>query len=160
MEHLESVEEARLMVEQSNKDQNLELIGTEINATHEQEKDDCAEEGISEHPNYIHLDTDGICLDDRPNQQSSHFKQFEIPSKETLVKETRKLDCNQREILDIAIRYARDLVKSRRDGNEAPNPVYLIGHGGAGAGKSTVINLVSQWCHLILSKSGDDANCP
>ena len=160
MEHLESVEEARLMVEQSNKDENLELIGNEINATHEQEKDDCAEEGVSEHPDYIHLDTDGISLDDRPNQQSSLFKQFEIPSKEALVKETRKLDCNQREILNIAIRYARDLVKSRRDGNEAPNPVYLIGHGGAGAGKSTVINLVSQWCHLILSKSGDDANCP
>ena len=37
---------------------------------------------------------------------------------------------------------------------------YLTGHGGAGAGKSTVINLVTKWCHMILSKEGDEIECP
>ena len=60
----------------------------------------------------------------------------------------------------MAIKYAKDVVKSRRDGNSAPDPIYLLGHGGAGAGKSTVINLVTKWCHLILLKPGDDLNSP
>ena len=60
----------------------------------------------------------------------------------------------------MAIKYVKDVVKSRRDGNSAPDPIYLLGHGGAGAGKSTVINFVTKWCHLILSKPGDDLNSP
>ena len=117
MMHLESVEEARLMVEESNKELNLELIGSEINATYEQDKEDCAHEGVSEHPDYLHLDTDGLNLVDRPHHQSSLFNNFDIPSRAELMKETRNLDVYQREILNIAIRYSRDLVKSRRDGN-------------------------------------------
>jgi len=35
-------------------------------------------------------------------------------------------------------------VKSRRDGNYPPTPIFLTGHGGAGAGKSTVIDIVSE----------------
>ena len=70
------------------------------------------------------------------------------------------MDEYQKEILNIAVKYAKDIVKSRRDGNIAPLPIYIIGHGGAGAGKSTVIHLVSKWCHTILAKSGDDIVCP
>ena len=74
--------------------------------------------------------------------------------------ETRKLDKFQREAVNISVKYAKDLVKSRRDGNYPPSPIFLTGHGGAGAGKSTVIHLISKWCHLILSKEGDDIECP
>ena len=49
MEQLECVEEARLMVEQSNKEAISSEIGYEINAANEQENLDCFLEGITEH---------------------------------------------------------------------------------------------------------------
>ena len=33
-------------------------------------------------------------------------------------------------------------------------------HGGAGSGKSTVINVMKQWFHRILQSSGDNPDCP
>lgn len=46
------------------------------------------------------------------------------------------------------------------EGNTPPKPPTIIGHGGAGAGKSTVINLHAEWCQLILLKAGDNLECP
>ena len=160
MEHLESVEEARYMMEQATKEDDLKDIGIQIDAALEQDQEDCQLEGLIEHPDYIHLDTDGIEQSDNGNVKTGIFKKIEIPSLSTLREETRKLDKFQREALNISIKYAKDLVKARRDGNNMPNPVYLTGHGGAGAGKSTVIHTVSKWCHQILSKEGDVLDCP
>ena len=41
-----------------------------------------------------------------------------------------------------------------------PNPTVTIVHGGAGSGKSTVINILKQWCQLILQQSRGDQECP
>ena len=60
MEHLESVEEARYMVEKSTKEVELENIGNEFNAPFEQDKEECLQEGQIEHLEYSHLDTDGF----------------------------------------------------------------------------------------------------
>ena len=160
MEHLESVEEARYMVEQSRKEIDLNEIGAEFSATHEQEQADCQDEGLNEHPDYAYMDADGVSFDDNSKIANSCFKEITIPSVQDLRKETAQLDPYQKEILNIAIKYSKDIVKSRKDGNTSPDPIYIIGHGGAGAGKSTVIHLVAKWCHLILSQSGDDMNCP
>ena len=160
MEHLESVEEARYMVEQANKEIDMDQIGIQMDAAFEQDQVDCYHEGSIPHPEYIHLDTDGIEEKCENTHEGSLFKKIDIPSLNELRKETRKLDKFQREILNISVKFAKDLVKSRRDGNIAPVPIYLTGHGGAGAGKSTVIDLVSKWCQSILSKEGDDLECP
>ena len=39
-------------------------------------------------------------------------------------------------------------------------PENLVVIGGAGSGKSTVIECLAQWCHRLLVKPGDDPNCP
>ena len=36
----------------------------------------------------------------------------------------------------------------------------MIGHGGAGSGKSTVINVLYQHITHILRRDGDDPDCP
>ena len=160
MEHLESVEEAKYMVEQSTKEVDNEGIGSSLNPEHEQENAEAQLDGVSEHPDYLHLDTDGIIEEINEKTVTSLFKEIDVPKLPELCKATRNMDEFQMEILNIAIKYAKDIVKSRRVGNNPPLPVYLIGHGGAGAGKSTVIHLVAKWCHLILAKEGDDINCP
>ena len=52
------------------------------------------------------------------------------------------------------------MVKSRKVNNPPPLPAKVIGHGGAGCGKSTVINILKQWVHFILQQSGDNPECP
>ena len=160
MEHLEDVEEARYMVEQSKKELDLEEIGISMDVNLEQENDDCQDEGRIDHPDYEHLNADFMDEVGTNHDQKTLFKKIEIPSLSDLREETRKLDRYQREILNTFIKYAKDVVKSRRHGNSSPEPIYWIGHGGAGAGKSTVINLVTKWCHHILSQEGDEEDCP
>ena len=160
MEHLESVEEARYMVEQAEKEIDTEHIGIQMDPAYEQDQDECREAGDLPHPDYLHLDTDGIEKQDDSTNKGNIFKKIFIPPIKELRGQTRKLDKFQREALNMAVKYAKDTVKSRRDGNIAPSPIYLIGHGGAGAGKSTVIHLISKWCQLILSQEGDDPECP
>ena len=160
MEHLENVEEARYMVEQSTKEVDLDEVGNALDATYEQDQSDSRLEGATEHPDYIHLDVDGILHSDENKGANSIFKHIAVPELKELKQETKKLDEYQRKVLDIAIKYAKDVVKARRDGNNAPKPIYLLGHGGAGAGKSMVINLVAKWCHKILVKEGDDIDTP
>ena len=36
----------------------------------------------------------------------------------------------------------------------------MMVHGGAGAGKSTVINVLAKWTQKILQREGDDVDCP
>ena len=158
MEHLESVEEARYMIEESMKEK-IEEVGIHMDAAHEQEQADCQQEELTMHPDYLHLDTDGIETD-KTQHESNIFKKIHIPTVTELRKETRRLDKFQREGLNMTIKYAKDVVKARRDGNNPSVPIYMIGHGGAGAGKSTVIDTVTKWCHLILAKEGDETGCP
>ena len=63
-------------------------------------------------------------------------------------------------MLELAIRYARGVMKSQKSKNRKPSPPLLMVHGGAGSGKSTVINSVAKWAHYILQKPGDDPDCP
>ena len=44
--------------------------------------------------------------------------------------------------------------------NKPPEPLNLIVHGGAGCGKTTVINVLKQFCHSILQQPGDEPKCP
>ena len=60
MEHLESVEEARYMVEQANKELDMEDIGVMMDSALEQDKGDCELEERLIHPDFLHLDTDGV----------------------------------------------------------------------------------------------------
>ena len=70
------------------------------------------------------------------------------------------LDYYQREVVNIGVKYAKDVVKSRREGNLSPLATLMMVHGGAGAGKSTVINILAQWTQKILQREGDDIDCP
>ena len=68
MEHLESVEEARYMVDQATKEMDIGEIGILMDSALEQDQANFQQEGASEHPDYILLDTDGIEQTKIPNR--------------------------------------------------------------------------------------------
>ena len=76
------------------------------------------------------------------------------------LKKTRNLDFYQRKVIEKGIKYCRNLVKSLKSKNSPCNPCNTIVLGGAGSGKSTVINILKQWIHLILKREGDNPDCP
>ena len=88
------------------------------------------------------------------------YKRVEIPTDDILKEKTRSLDCWQREVVNIGIRFAKDIVKARRHPNSRPKaPLYMI-HGGAGAGKSAVIEVLAPWMQKILQQEGNNIECP
>ena len=163
MPHLESVEEARFNLEQAQLNTDMEKMGILLDPTLEQDNADCILEGVQDHPDYFALDPEDLEVHEEVSNETNRntYRSFEIADEETLKRRSRSLDPDQRSILDIAIKYAKDIVKARdKEGNPPPQPPTIIGHGGAGAGKSTVINLLAEWCQLILLKTGDDFDCP
>jgi ATP-dependent DNA helicase PIF1 len=70
----------------------------------------------------------------------------------------------QKEVLAIGVNYAMRLVTfSRASPNHKiskPSPPLVIVHGGAGSGKSRVINCLYNMMTHILQKEGDDPSCP
>ena len=49
-----------------------------------------------------------------------------------LKENTRSLDYHQKLVVDMGVKYAKDVVKARKDGNKTPQPPLLMVHGGAG----------------------------
>ena len=110
MADLKSIEEDRHMVEEANKELNLDQIGIQMDAANGQDQADSQQEGYTEHPEYIHLDTDGIDQPDSTKHAVSIFKKIVIPPLSELRKETQALNRFQREAVNIMVKYAKDLL--------------------------------------------------
>ena len=159
MEHLEGVEEARYYVEQVRKELDLTKVAEKLDPALEQDNADCDDEAEAEHPEYSHIDP-GQIVSEQAKPEAVKYRRVEIPSDSTLRERTRSLDSWQREVVNIGIRYAKDIVKGRAKSNSPPKPPLYMIHGGAGAGKSAVIDILAPWMQKILQKEGDDIECP
>ena len=131
MEHLEDVQEARYFVEETTKKLDLTSIGISLDATTEQSNAKCQEELDEVHPDYSHLDTDNVIVEESNVKKFQNiYRKIDIPDKNTLKVNTRQLDQFQRSVIDIGVKYAKDIIKSSREGNKSPEPPYLMVHGG------------------------------
>ena len=160
MEHLEGVEEGRYYVEQVKKELDLSEIKDRLDPTLEQENADCEIESLSQHPEYQHIDPEQFLVEENSEGKDSIYRKIEIPGTDELRRSTQVLDKHQKEVINMGVKYAKDVVKARREGNSSPKAPLLMVHGGAGAGKSTVINVLAQWTQKILQKEGDGIDCP
>ena len=165
MPFLESVEEARFMLDEFQKEMDLDLTETAVNLDPqaEQERDECAEEGEQDHPDLGHLDPgllEDINTDSPGNNQPLPYSRIEVPASEELYQSCKKLDKFQIEVVNIAVQYCKDLVKARKKGNPKPVPPLVMANGGAGAGKSTVIDTLTKISQKIVAQDGDDLDCP
>ena len=168
--HLEGVEEARHYVAEVIKNLDDEQIATMLDSEGLKDNMECLEEveedGIKDiHPDYeFCVANDGEFQSD-PDPRAKQagacvYKASELPSPEDLRIRIRQMDPFQRMVLDIAVTYFKDLVKARKPGNKRPEPPLIACQGGAGAGKSTVINLIDAMASVILLKPGDNPDQP
>ena len=157
MEHLESNEEARYMVEEASK--KTEEMGDILDPQGEQENMDCEIEDIENHPDYEHLNPDDFKATENTKQEKK-YRPIEVDNLDVLLKKTRSLDFYQRVVIHKGIEFSRKVVKARNPKNTYPEGKDVIVHGGAGSGKTAVINILKQWCHILLQQPGDDPDCP
>ena len=160
MEWIEDVEEARYFVEEVMKNEvDIEETGEKMDPEMHQEDIECDLDGLEEDEKYTHLDTTG--LKDRVFPDAGNwYRKLELKEQNVLEQETRKLDKWQRLVVDAGLRFVKGLRKHANDHGNLPRPENLVIIGGAGSGKSTVIENLTQWCHRLLEKAGDDPNSP
>ena len=161
MEHLEGVEEARYYVDQVKKELDLTDTAKQLDPTLEQDNADCDEEVEVEHPEFLHIDPGQITTEKNTTPKAAAiYRRVEVPTDIILKERTRSLDYWQREVVNIGVKYAKDIVKGRRNANSLPTPPVYMVHGGAGAGKSAVIEVLAPWMQKILQQEGNDIECP
>ena len=160
MEWLEDVEEARYFVEEVMKNNvDVEETGENMDPEMHQEDTECEMEGIEEDDTYRHLDPEGLKDQNLPDNRN-WYRKLEMIDQSELERKTCRLDKWQRQVIDVALKFVRGVRKYTNGVDSLPRPDNLVVIGGAGSGKSTVIECLAQWCHRMLEKAGDDPNSP
>ena len=156
MEHLENVTEARYFVEENTRNEETEA---ELNPEGIQENAECEYEGFIDHPDFPDFDMEN--LDPEATKKTSErTKTFILDEISVLMEKSKQMDFFQRRVLESAIGFARSLKKSMKSNLVVKKVPKIMVHGGAGSGKSTVINIMKQWIQRILQMSGDNPDCP
>ena len=159
--HLTDVELGREMVENFEFDENE--IGVAVDANGEQAEDPDEIAVLAEEYGGLEPCDLDLVEDQHPHKATPapFFRAQPLLEMEELVQRTRKLVWEQLVVLEIVIGYCRDLVTKRQKGRgssiDAP---LLIVHGGAGTGKSMLINVISLWVRKLLTISGDETCSP
>ena len=153
MKHMEAVIEG---TERAHDTRNA-AVGDMIDPALAQENEDCEDEGVVDHPDFLFKDPSN--LKDTEHEKRK-FKAIELYDDQILDSMTRSLDEEQRIVLEIGVNFARALVKARHCQNARVTPELLVVQGGAGTGKSTVIDVLSQQMERIIRSPGDNPDHP
>ena len=142
-----NVELARAIIDElDEQDQRPSHIGDELDAQKEQENEDDEAIGTSVNIEHQFRSYDN---DIGGSEQPSMFKKADLSDFEGMLNDARKLAPEQRLVFDKIIGYAKELRKhkasSLRVSRPPPKAPLLIVQGGAGSGKSKLIETIYQW---------------
>ena len=85
-------------------------------------------------PDFVAVDPELLDGGEEDRVRVSDYARVVIPNRKEIAEKTRGLDKDQRKVVDITVKYARDIVKARSRGKAAPEPPHLMVHGSAGTG--------------------------
>ena len=156
MEHLEDVEEG---TEKAQEEINSKIAAS-LDAANEQDNADCENEELCEHPDFLAKDPSDLDVGQSTTPANSSFKKIALYSNQQIEDLTLGLDKEQRMVLDIGVDYAKNIVKETKQKIISFKAPLLIVQGGAGTGKSFVIDAMTQQIEKILRKPGDNPNHP
>ena len=139
----------------------VQHIGDTLDATMQQQEGDDIEEEMKMDDKHAsrHL----LELYVQPQRSHEHtFKvtNFTAEKKQEMLKKVCQLVPEQRVPFDILTRYVKDIRMTSLLDKRPPSPPLLVVHGGAGAGKSTVIRAIYDWCEFYLRAPGDKVDQP
>ena len=162
MPHMEAVEEARHYVEEAMKEmkEQTDNIGDELDPEQEKEVEECNIGDDELHPEFQQLNPEGLNFEENSSHTKKTLRRLEVKTAEEVLGEARKLDKFQKKALHVAITYAQDILIARKGKISYPRAPLLLVHGGAGSGKSTLINVIAQSVHQMMLRDGDDLDCP
>ena len=156
MEHLESVEEGTEKAKEF-MDSNA---GSLIDPQNEQDNAECEEEEEVEHPDFLIKDPDGLPEGQAETSLSASYKRIELYNDEKIESLTLRLHDEQRFVLDVGVNFAKNIVKSKNAKYLPPRAPLMVVQGGAGTGKSTIIDAMSQQMERIFRTPGDNPHHP
>ena len=162
MPFTEGVEEARHFIQEATKDDRTSItnICDELDPMQEMEIIECQDGEDLLHPDFAHVNPDELEIGNNLTQIRKTLRNIELKSADEMLTEARDLDEFQKKALHIAIRYAQNVLIARKRNTPPPSAPFLMVHGGAGSGKSTLINVISQYVHQLMMREGDDPDCP
>ena len=155
MPFAKKVEAAREMAEAV-----VDDIAEDYDPENEVEKDKSALEGARPHPDYDVKNPEGMYNDPKEFIAKDSFRKIELDGDDELCRKIRSLDPEQRSAFDLIVQYARDSVKAKKGKNSFPVAPNLLVLGGAGTGKSHLIDVLSQYTEKTFRTPGDAPNQP
>jgi len=156
MEYLESIEEGTEKAKEFI-DSNAGLF---IDPQNEQDNAECEEDEEAEHPDFLIKNPDSLSTGQTETSLSSSYKRIELYNEETIESITLRLHDEQRFVLDIGVNFAKNIVKSQKAKVQPPRAPLMVVQGGAGTGKSTIIDAMSQQMERVFRTPGDNPNHP
>ena len=162
MPFTQGVEEARHYVQEAMKNEREENsnVGQELDPELEQEILECQDDEEQLHPDYVQINPDDQDFENNVTQIKKTFRNIEIQTSDQMLEKARNLDEFQKKALHLFVNFAQDVIIARKGKVPYPRAPFLMVHGGAGSGKSTLINSISQYIQQILRRDGDDPDCP
>ena len=153
--HRKSVNEARAVLENF-PDSRPSHIGDELDPENEKDNQESTVEGLAEDEEYAARFPDEQLNDLEGGPSSANarpsFNQADVPrtgpEREAMRKAVRELDPDQRFLLDIYVEFTKALIASQNSTMKTPSAPLLNVQGGAGAGKSTVIDVITRLLNI------------
>ena len=156
--HMANVEEARAMLD-SLPSTRLQHIADTIDPETQQENDDQLEEGISLSDEYaIREPSENMLRIDDTNNiniDKTMFKRVDLTNLDNLYKSARELVPEQRIPFNMMMAFCKTLRKSLSFNTLKPKPPLLKIHGGAGSGKSKLLEVITMWVEYFLRLPDD-----
>ena len=94
---------------------------------------------MGENPDFVAVDPDLLEGGGEERVRTSDVGRVIIPSRRVMAEKTRGLDKDQRRVVDIMVKHARDILKARSKAKAGPEPPHLMVHGSAGTGENSIL---------------------